>query len=98
MGRCEMNQPYDGYLDDHATKFHVGGFVISWAGDDLTLDDVKRGWTAGYRDTVHGAVLRKRGEALDAIQTRALDLLVTRGPLSRADLYKGVISLAGSRS
>ena len=107
MGRCEMTQPYDyddylydydEYLNDCTTKFSVGGFVIRWAGDNLTLYDVRRGWTAGYRDAVHRAVFRRRGEALDAIQARALDLFVTRGSLSRADLYKGVISLAGSRS
>ena len=98
MGRCEMIQPYDGYLNDRTTAFSIGGFVTQWAGDNVTLDELARGWTAGYRDAVHRAVFRKRGEALDAIQARALDLLVTRGTLSRADLYKGVISLAGSRS
>jgi len=95
-----MVQPYDGYLDDRTTKFfiHPGGFVTRWCGENLTPDDVAQGWSTGYRDAVHRAVLHNRGQALDAIQARALDLVVSRGPLSRADLYRALLPLAGQHS
>jgi len=95
-----MGQPYDGYLSDRSTTFsiHPGGFVTRRCGENLSPEDVTRGWTTGYRDAVHRAVLRERGEPLDPIQTRALDLVVTKGPLSRAELYNGVIALARQHS